>query len=220
MRYMTACLLILTVVLVASCAGSPEPPPEVAKAQLPIRVVHFPEQTLLIRAHTGPFAEISTSIDEFLNYLGTTGIEPTGDLGGAFFDDPATTPPEETRYEIRIPVVAGTAAEEPYEVRTTEAMKTAAVLLVGSYERISKMYPAVYAWVEANGYVPAGPLMEIYLVHPGSGVTPGEYQTEVHIPVVEASMVEDHTEADPMEEEVMEEDATMEEGDMDSGEME
>ena len=80
MRYMTACLLILTVVLVASCAGSPDPAPEVAKAPLPIRVVPFPEQSLLIRAHTGPFAEISTSIDEFLNYLGTTGIEPTGDL--------------------------------------------------------------------------------------------------------------------------------------------
>ena len=219
MRYMTACLLLLIVALVASCAGSPEPAPEAAKAQLPIRVVHFPQQTLLIRAHTGPFAEIGAKIKEFLNYLGTTGIEPTGDLGGAFFDDPNTTPPEETRYEIRIPVVAGTAAEEPYEVRTTEAMKTAAVLLVGSYERISKMYPNLYAWVEANGYVPAGPLMEIYLVHPGSGVTPGEYQTEVHIPVVEASMSDDHTEEGPMEEDDPEE-GDLEEDHMDGDGME
>lgn len=185
MRRLTTILLILTVVTFAGCAGNkPETEPEVAKKPLPIRVVQFPRQTLLVRKYTGPFSEMSNQINGFINFIAEQDIRTTGDLGGAFFDDPAVTPPDETRYELRIPVEAGIVVPAPYEVIVTEPMTTAAVLLLGDYESIATLYPDIYTWIEEHGYVPAGPLMEIYLEHPGSGAAPDEYETEVHVPVV------------------------------------
>ena len=176
-------LLALSIVFVAACAGSPDPvPPE--HDPLPIRVVQFPGQTILTRAYTGSFSEIGDRITEFIAFLVEQNIEVTGDLGAAFFDDPATTPPEETRYEIRIPVAPETAVAAPFEIKVMEPLNTAAVLLIGSYESISDRYSEIYTWVDENGYVPAGPLMEIYLVHPGSDVPPEQYETEVHVPVM------------------------------------
>jgi len=185
MRGFMTVLLVLAILTFVSCAGNkPEPTPDAPKDPLPIRIVDFPGQTLLIRAYTGPFAEMGDKITEFITFIGEQGIEVTGDLGGAFFDNPAVTPPEETRYEIRIPVAPGTAVPAPYEVMVTEPMTTAAVLLIGDYKSIATRYPDIYTWIAENGYGPAGPLMEVYLEHPGSGATPAEYETEVHIPVV------------------------------------
>lgn len=185
MRREIMILLVLTFVTVTACAGNkPETTPEVTKKSLPIRVVQFPGQTLLIRKVTGPFSEMSNQINDFINFLAEQDIRTTGDLGGALFDNPAVTPPEETRYEIRIPVEPGTVATAPYEVIVTEPMSTAAVLLLGDYESIARFYPDIYAWIDENGYVPAGPLMEIYLEHPGSGAAPEDYETEVHVPVM------------------------------------
>ena len=59
MRGFTTALLVLTILTFVSCAGNkPEPTPDAPKNPLPIRVVEFPGQTLLIRAYTGPFAEM------------------------------------------------------------------------------------------------------------------------------------------------------------------
>ena len=185
MRGFTGIVLALTLVTLSSCAGNrPEAAPEPGRQPLPIRVVPFPGQTLLTRSCTGPYGEIDEKIKEFIDFIGAEGIETTGDLGGAFYDDPAVTRPEETRYEIRIPVASGTIVPAPYEVQVTPPMTTAAVLLIGDYEGIATLYPDIYEWIGNNGYEPAGPLMEIYLVHPGSGVPPEEYETEVHVPVV------------------------------------
>ncbi len=57
------------------------------------------------------------------------------------------------------------------------------MVLIGPYESISERYVEIMTWIDENGYVPAGPLLEIYLVHRGSGVDPRFFETEVHIPV-------------------------------------
>ncbi len=182
MRGPVITLLALPLVLFVSCAGSVDPVPE--HDPLPVRVVQFPGQTILTRAYTGSFSEIGGRITEFIAFLVEEKIEVTGDLGAAFYDDPATTPPEETRYEIRIPVAPETVVVAPWEIKRMDPMDTAAVLLIGSYETIAGRYPEIYTWIDENGYVPAGPLMEVYLVHPGSDVPPEQYETEVHVPVM------------------------------------
>ena len=53
----------------------------------------------------------------------------------------------------------------------------------GSYERIVDVYAAVVAWLEANGYEPAGPMFNIYHVSPHETRNPEEYVTEVCYPV-------------------------------------
>ncbi len=111
------------------------------------------------------------------------GIPPEGDLMGIFHDDPATTPPSETRYEIWLPVAPGTKVEPPFAVKKVPAVTVAAVGLDGPYEVIARRYPDLYRWIRENGWVPAGPLMEVYLVHAGSGLPPERYRTDVMVPV-------------------------------------
>ncbi len=53
----------------------------------------------------------------------------------------------------------------------------------GSYERIVGVYAAVAAWIEANGYEPAGPMFNIYHVSPHETQNPEEFVTEVCYPV-------------------------------------
>jgi effector-binding domain-containing protein len=40
-------------------------------------------------------------------------------------------------------------------------------------------------WISENGYRPAGPGREIYLVSPESAQNPADYQTEVALPIAD-----------------------------------
>jgi len=168
-----------------ACGGTPEEGPF---ASLPIRVVTVPSRTVLALSRQGPYRAMEPEIDRFIDHLEERGIPPEGDLMAAFYDDPSRIPPGETRYEIRIPVAAGTRADPPFEVREVPETTTAAVTLVGAYGKIAERYGEIYDWIQANGYEPAGPLTEVYLLHRGAGVPPSEYRTEVHVPVRAAAV--------------------------------
>ena len=53
----------------------------------------------------------------------------------------------------------------------------------GSYTQITDVYAAVVAWIEANGYEPAGPMFNIYHVSPHETRNPDEFVTEICYPV-------------------------------------
>ena len=53
----------------------------------------------------------------------------------------------------------------------------------GSYTQITDVYAAVIAWMEDNGYEPAGPLFNIYHVSPLETQNPEEFVTEICYPV-------------------------------------
>ena len=53
----------------------------------------------------------------------------------------------------------------------------------GSYTQITEVYAAVIAWMEANGYEPAGPMFNIYHVSPHETQNPDEYVTELCFPI-------------------------------------
>jgi DNA gyrase inhibitor GyrI len=159
-------------------------------SELPISVVDYPATTVLVLAERGPYSdeEIGGTIERFFRYVEDRGITPQGHLLGAYYDDPKQTPVAELRYEIRIPVAPGTTAEPPFQIARQPAMKTATVVLVGPYDRIPLRYPEIKAWIRRNGWkeAPDMPLLEVYLVNPGSGVPPEEYKTEVHFPIAPA----------------------------------
>ncbi len=53
----------------------------------------------------------------------------------------------------------------------------------GSYTQITDVYAAVIAWMEDNGYEPAGPMFNIYHVSPHETQNPEEFVTEICYPV-------------------------------------
>ncbi len=53
----------------------------------------------------------------------------------------------------------------------------------GPYESFSKSYQLLLGWIVRNGYQPAGPNREVYLVGPGQTKNATEYVTEIQLPL-------------------------------------
>ena len=66
---------------------------------------------------------------------------------------------------------------------TLPEVKVASCIYQGSYTRITEVYAAVIAWMEANGYEPAAPMFNIYHVSPHETQNPDEFVTEICYPV-------------------------------------
>lgn len=67
--------------------------------------------------------------------------------------------------------------------RTLPEETVASCTYKGSYALITNVYAAVVAWIESNGYEPAGPMFNIYHVSPHETMNPDEFVTEVCYPV-------------------------------------
>ena len=72
---------------------------------------------------------------------------------------------------------------EHVKFRTLPEETVASCTYQGSYTQITDVYAAVVAWIEANGYEPAGPMFNIYHVSPHETQNPDEFVTEICYPV-------------------------------------
>ena len=72
---------------------------------------------------------------------------------------------------------------EHVKFRTLPEVTVASCTYQGSYTLITEVYAAVVAWLEANGYEPAGPMFNIYHVSPHETQNPDEFVTEICYPV-------------------------------------
>lgn len=66
---------------------------------------------------------------------------------------------------------------------TLSEVTVASCTYQGSYDKIVDVYAAVIAWMEANGYEPAGPMFNIYHVSPHETQDPDQFVTEICYPV-------------------------------------
>lgn len=89
--------------------------------------------------------------------------------------------------EAAVPVGTGVPASRQVTVRELPGVQTmAAVVHQGSYDDLGKVYTALKLWIETRGYRIAGPLRDVYVRGPGSGVNPASYVTEVQFPIEKA----------------------------------
>lgn len=72
---------------------------------------------------------------------------------------------------------------EHVKFRTLPEETVASCTYQGSYTQITDVYAAVIAWMEANGYEPAGPMFNIYHVSPHETMDPDQFVTEICYPV-------------------------------------
>lgn len=64
-----------------------------------------------------------------------------------------------------------------------EAGRAAVTLYRGPYEKISDVYPRLFAWVAEHGHQPAGKPREIYLNGPAEVSKPEDYLTQLQVPI-------------------------------------
>ena len=72
---------------------------------------------------------------------------------------------------------------EHVKFMTLPEVTVASCTFKGGYHLITEVYAAVAAWLDANGYEPAGPMFNIYHVSPHETKNPDEFVTEVCYPV-------------------------------------
>ncbi len=129
----------------------------------------------------GSFASMQQQIELLFHAVTSQNIAPVGPMLGIFYNDPQTTKEEDLRWEIGFPVTE-TNVLEPLTLKQWTFTTVVEAVHTGPYETSGSKYAEIMAWIEANGYAVAGPVMEKYLSDPNS-TRPQDYKTEIWVPV-------------------------------------
>ncbi|HET7465296.1 MAG TPA: GyrI-like domain-containing protein [Candidatus Dormibacteraeota bacterium] len=95
------------------------------------------------------------------------------------------SPPSEGTLQVEVGAPCTPVPEPAAGLHTgrLEGGPSATVLYRGPYDRIGKAYEALFAWIGTHGHHPQGDAREIYLNGPDEATTPGDYLTEVVVPI-------------------------------------
>ena len=132
----------------------------------------------------GPFQQIPAKIMEFMGAFFKQGLRPAGDLFAMYFNSPAEVPEAELKWLIGMPVPAGAAPAEPLKKGEFNYPKVAVCVHVGPYDKASETYAKLMAFIDENGWKPAGPALEKYLDNPQT-TAPEKLRTEIMMPVAQ-----------------------------------
>jgi len=144
----------------------------------------IPAQTVAsVRGVIPAYGDIGILFGELFGYLGKQRVKFTGPPLALYYD------PEYKEHDVDVEVAIPVASNVPPagRIKMTElpAVEEMACLLhQGNYETFNTSYGLLMGWLTKNGYQPAGPNREVYLVGPGQGKQPSEYLTEIQLPVV------------------------------------
>jgi len=133
--------------------------------------------------HKGPFTEVEEVVRRLMHESGLQNVIPAGPLMGIYYNNPAEVKPEELEWEMGFPVTAQTLVQPPLEKKEWNFTQVASCLHKGSYESTGDTIMKILDWMEANGYVQAGPILERYLDMNPSELKPEDLKTEIWIPV-------------------------------------
>ncbi len=81
---------------------------------------------------------------------------------GLYHSDPKTTPAEECRSEIAIPIYGDVKASGDIKIKKLPAMNVASYSHKGPASEYQNSYDKLHAWIREKGYKVSGPAMEVY----------------------------------------------------------
>jgi effector-binding domain-containing protein len=133
-------------------------------------------------SHKGPFTEIEKVIKMLMGTSQSQRIYPAGPLIGIYHNTPNEVKPEALEWEIGFPITPQAVPLEPLEKKQWNFTLVATALHTGPYEKTGETIWKILEWMNANHYVPAGPVMERYMDMTPSSVPPEKLRTEIWIP--------------------------------------
>lgn len=133
--------------------------------------------------YKGPFSQIQEAIGRLMEAAGQQNIAPQGPLIGIYYSSPAEVSPDALEWEVGFPVTPQAFVQAPLEKKEWNFTKVALALHKGSYETTGDTVTKILDWMDANGYVQDGPMLERYLDMDPSSVRPENLRTEIWIPV-------------------------------------
>lgn len=142
--------------------------------------------TVAFLATGGPYAQIPMSFGVLYQWVAANGLQPVGMPAAVYLTIPSEVPEEDARWELWAPVEGEPSEREANAeglgVKRIPGMLVAAAMHRGPYETLGETYRALWEYIGAQGYAPAGPPVERYYSDPDT-TPPQEYLTEVWIPV-------------------------------------
>jgi effector-binding domain-containing protein len=125
----------------------------------------------------GSYLQTSAALQQVEAYLKTRGVTPVGPPLGRFWS--------EQHWETGYPVPTGTQAEAPFQLISLPAGLAASVVVNGPWGKDSDgRWGAFLKSVMEQGYLPAGPAMEIWS---GEDAKESTQSTEMRMPVTRAN---------------------------------
>lgn len=136
-------------------------------------------------AHRGPFTDMGTVIGELMGAMQAQGLFPQirGPLIGIYHNSPGATKPGDLAWEAGFIIAAQATVQPPLLKKTWEFTTVAVAMHVGPYDKAGEAIAKMTAWAAAQGYDPAGPVLERYLDQNPDAVKEDELRTEIWIPV-------------------------------------
>lgn len=171
--------LILLVAFTAAIATNSQ---EKAPQESEITLKDIEPFTYCCIKHQGPFTEIEKVIGQLMPAMQGQNIAPTGPMLGVYYNNPEEVKPEELLWEIGFPVTPQVAPQPPLEKITWNYTLVASAIHVGPYETSGETYQKIFDWLEVNGYVQVGPLLEKYLTIPVPDTKPEDLRSEIWVP--------------------------------------
>ena len=110
------------------------------------------------------------------------GLSLAGPAFSLFYDDPGETPIDQLRARVCLPVHAGEDQPGPWSFEVLPRKTVVYAAVAGSHPQVPLAYSALFAYIQEHGWVPSGPIREIYLADPSLDSRITEALTEVQIP--------------------------------------
>lgn len=146
---------------------------------------HIAPQTVACLKHAGSHDAIGAVYHKLYAWARAEGVQPTGPAFTIFQETVSELDWSKSRFEVCLPVPAGTEGSGGVEVKRLPATDVLAAVVEGPYSAIPAHYTELLAWIDYETVTVAGPPREVYLVHPradGSG-DPAAFRTEIQFPV-------------------------------------
>lgn len=187
---MTISTRVLLLLLVSSChSGSPASRAsptrvDVAVAQAPFADVDVQwkerlEGRYVYRELVGDYRGAWAELEAFLQTAAQSGFTPAGAPFCLFYDDPGSVPVQKLRARICLPVDPEARSTGSLDEDVLPGGTVAYAVIAAEHGAVPQSYPAIYRFLDANGWVENGPLREI-LLRAASGDDPP--WTEVQVP--------------------------------------
>lgn len=132
---------------------------------------------------SGPYTQLGAKIGELMQEIMKQQVRAEGGPFGLYLNSPQEVKsPAELKWLVGMPIPREATVLAPLKKDEFLYTTVARCLYKGPYEAVGPTYAKVMEFIAANGYRPAGPIMEQYLNDPMSTPT-AELLTEIIVPI-------------------------------------
>jgi len=130
----------------------------------------------------GSFEAIEATIGELMQHMQNQNVFPTGSMIGIYHGDPTLSDPENIQWEIGFPINEQAQVLAPLDKKQWTFTTVAVSVHEGPYEKTGETILKMREWLQDNGYVQNGPILERYLDSDPGRTSPDRLRTEIWLP--------------------------------------